>query len=107
MAYDATKMKDWQIAEAAEENMPSPDEWQELCDSLRNNDNNWLNIIKDFWEGIFGEGTFDSDLWENWLTNDWSSGGCSVPEPSSALLLAAGGVVLYVTRRRNGIKKAE
>ena len=29
MAYDATKMKDWQIAEAAEENMPAYDEWQE------------------------------------------------------------------------------
>lgn len=29
MAYDATKMKDWQIAEAAEPNMPSPDEWRE------------------------------------------------------------------------------
>ena len=29
MAYDATKMKDWQIAEAAEANMPTPDEWQE------------------------------------------------------------------------------
>ena len=29
MAYDATKMKDWQIAEAAEENMPAPDEWRE------------------------------------------------------------------------------
>ena len=29
MAYDATKMKDWQIAEAAEENMPMPDEWRE------------------------------------------------------------------------------
>ena len=29
MAYDATKMKDWQIAEAAEANMPSPDEWRE------------------------------------------------------------------------------
>jgi len=29
MAYDATKMKDWQISEAAEENMPSPDEWRE------------------------------------------------------------------------------
>jgi len=29
MAYDATKMKDWQIAEAAEENMPTPDEWRE------------------------------------------------------------------------------
>ena len=29
MAYDATKMKDWQIAEAAEENMPTPNEWQE------------------------------------------------------------------------------
>ncbi|UCH42918.1 MAG: formate--tetrahydrofolate ligase [Dehalococcoidales bacterium] len=29
MAYDATKMQDWQIAEAAEENMPTPDEWRE------------------------------------------------------------------------------
>ena len=29
MAYDATKMKDWQISEAAEANMPSPDEWRE------------------------------------------------------------------------------
>jgi formyltetrahydrofolate synthetase len=29
MAYDAIKMKDWQIAEAAEENMPTPDEWRE------------------------------------------------------------------------------
>jgi len=29
VAYDATKMKDWQIAEAAEENMPGPDEWRE------------------------------------------------------------------------------
>lgn len=28
MPYDATKMKDWEIAEAAEANMPSPDEWQ-------------------------------------------------------------------------------
>jgi len=29
VAYDATKMTDWQIAEAAEENMPTPDEWRE------------------------------------------------------------------------------
>jgi len=29
MAYDAVKMKDWQISEAAEENMPPPDEWRE------------------------------------------------------------------------------
>ena len=29
MAYDATKMKDWQIAEAAEAKMPSPEEWRE------------------------------------------------------------------------------
>jgi methylenetetrahydrofolate dehydrogenase (NADP+)/methenyltetrahydrofolate cyclohydrolase/formyltetrahydrofolate synthetase len=29
MAYDATKMKDWQIAEAAEEKMPTTDEWRE------------------------------------------------------------------------------
>ncbi|HJX33717.1 MAG TPA: formate--tetrahydrofolate ligase [Desulfatiglandales bacterium] len=29
MAYDAVKMKDWQISEAAEKNMPSPEEWRE------------------------------------------------------------------------------
>jgi len=29
MAYDAVKMEDWQIAEAAEENMPTPDEWRD------------------------------------------------------------------------------
>ncbi len=29
MAYDAVKMEDWQIAEAAEVNMPSPDEWRD------------------------------------------------------------------------------
>jgi formate--tetrahydrofolate ligase len=27
--YDAVKMKDWQISEAAEKNMPTPDEWRE------------------------------------------------------------------------------
>lgn len=29
MAYDAVKLKDWQIAEEAEKNMPAPDEWRE------------------------------------------------------------------------------
>ena len=29
MAYDATKMKDWEISEAAEANMPTPEEWRE------------------------------------------------------------------------------
>jgi methylenetetrahydrofolate dehydrogenase (NADP+)/methenyltetrahydrofolate cyclohydrolase/formyltetrahydrofolate synthetase len=29
MAYNATKMADWQISEAAEANMPTPDEWRE------------------------------------------------------------------------------
>lgn len=29
MAYNAVKMADWQISEAAEKNMPSPDEWRE------------------------------------------------------------------------------
>jgi methylenetetrahydrofolate dehydrogenase (NADP+)/methenyltetrahydrofolate cyclohydrolase/formyltetrahydrofolate synthetase len=29
VAYDATKLKDWQISEAAEKNMPTPDEWRE------------------------------------------------------------------------------
>ncbi len=29
MAYDAVNMKDWQIAEAAEANMPKPEEWRD------------------------------------------------------------------------------
>ena len=29
MAYNAVEMKDWQISEAAEENMPTPDDWRE------------------------------------------------------------------------------
>jgi formate--tetrahydrofolate ligase len=29
MAYDAVKMADWQISEAAEPNMPTPEEWRE------------------------------------------------------------------------------
>jgi len=29
MAYDAVKLKDWQISEEAEKNMPSPEEWSE------------------------------------------------------------------------------
>jgi len=29
VAYDAVKMKDWQISEAAEEKMPTPDQWRE------------------------------------------------------------------------------
>jgi len=29
VAYDAVKMKDWQISDAAEANMPTPDEWRE------------------------------------------------------------------------------
>lgn len=29
MAYDATKMSDWQIAEDSEKNMPTPEEWRD------------------------------------------------------------------------------
>ena len=29
MPYDATRMKDWEISEAAEKNMPIPEEWRE------------------------------------------------------------------------------
>jgi len=29
MAYNAVEMADWQISEAAEKNMPTPDEWRE------------------------------------------------------------------------------
>ena len=32
MPYDATKMADWQIAEEAEKNMPTPDDWREKLD---------------------------------------------------------------------------
>jgi len=32
MAYDATKLKEWQIAELAEANMPAPDEWRKKLD---------------------------------------------------------------------------
>ena len=29
MAYDATKLKDWEISEKAEENMPTPEQWRD------------------------------------------------------------------------------
>ena len=29
MAYDAVKMQDWQISEAAEKKMPTPEEWRD------------------------------------------------------------------------------
>ncbi len=29
MPYDATQLQNWQISQAAEENMPTPQEWQE------------------------------------------------------------------------------
>jgi len=32
MAYNAVKMQDWQISEAAEKKMPTPDEWREKLD---------------------------------------------------------------------------
>jgi formyltetrahydrofolate synthetase len=36
VAYDAVKMKDWQISEAAEKNMPTPEEWQEKLGLQKN-----------------------------------------------------------------------
>jgi methylenetetrahydrofolate dehydrogenase (NADP+) / methenyltetrahydrofolate cyclohydrolase / formyltetrahydrofolate synthetase len=35
MAYNAVKMKDWQISEAAEKNMPAPDQWREKLGLLK------------------------------------------------------------------------
>ena len=29
MAYNAVKMKDWQISDAAEKKMPTPEEWRD------------------------------------------------------------------------------
>ena len=38
MAYNAVKMKDWQISDAAEKNMPTPEEWvDKLRESWHNN----------------------------------------------------------------------
>jgi formate--tetrahydrofolate ligase len=36
MAYDAVKMKDWQISDAAEKKMPTPDEWREKLGLKKN-----------------------------------------------------------------------
>ncbi len=38
MAYDATKMADWQISEEAEKNMPTPEEWQEKLGFMKDGD---------------------------------------------------------------------
>ena len=35
MAYNAVEMADWQISEAAEKNMPTPEEWRERNLGLR------------------------------------------------------------------------
>ncbi|OGO05753.1 MAG: formate--tetrahydrofolate ligase [Chloroflexi bacterium RBG_13_54_9] len=35
MAYDISKMADWQIAEAAEEHMPTPEEWRVKLDLVK------------------------------------------------------------------------
>ncbi|RLB27446.1 MAG: formate--tetrahydrofolate ligase, partial [Deltaproteobacteria bacterium] len=35
MAYNAVEMSDWQISEAAEENMPTPEEWREKINLQR------------------------------------------------------------------------
>lgn len=32
MAYNPLEMADWQISEAAEENMPTPEDWRERLD---------------------------------------------------------------------------
>ena len=48
MPYDAVKMADWQISEAAEENMPTPDDWVEKL-GLKKDDmlpwGGWANSI--------------------------------------------------------------
>jgi formate--tetrahydrofolate ligase len=36
MAYDATKLADWQISEEAEKNMPTPEEWRERLGLQKN-----------------------------------------------------------------------
>ncbi len=46
MAYDATKMKDWQISEEAEKNMPEPDEWQERLGLEKNEINAMGRLAK-------------------------------------------------------------
>ena len=38
LAYDAVNMQDWQIAEAAEVNMPGPDEWRDKLSDFEGRD---------------------------------------------------------------------
>ena len=46
MAYDATKMADWQIAESAEKNMPTPEEWRDSLGLQKDEINGYGRISK-------------------------------------------------------------
>ncbi|MBM4448873.1 MAG: formate--tetrahydrofolate ligase [Chloroflexi bacterium] len=105
MAYDATKMKDWQIAEAAEANMPSPEEWRkriglkkdEILPYGRISKLDFLKIInrlKDKPDGKYievtaitptplgeGKSTTTVGLIEGMGKRGWSVGGC-IRQPS-------------------------
>jgi len=105
MAYDATKLKDWQISEAAEENMPTPDEWRERLNLQRDEiipqgrlcRLDFLKVIerlKDRPDGKFievtaitptplGEGktTTSMGLMEGMGKRGWNVGGC-IRQPS-------------------------
>ena len=60
MAYNAVEMADWQISEAAEKNMPTPDEWrdklglhpEEMLPMGRLAKLDFLKIIKIHWFSI-------------------------------------------------------
>ena len=68
MAYDATKMKDWQIAEAAEENMPTPDEFRERLHLEKDEVNFKTSVIslsnmeQNLWNAISEKGHQDDEL---------------------------------------------
>jgi len=105
VAYDATKMKDWQIAEAAEANMPSPEEWRkriglkkdEILPYGRISKLDFLKIInrlKDKPDGKYievtaitptplgeGKSTTTVGLIEGMGKRGWSVGGC-IRQPS-------------------------
>lgn len=105
MAYDATRLKDWEISEAAEKNMPTPDEWRErlnlqkdevipygrLCrldflkvmDRLKNRPDGKFIEVTAITPTPLGEGktTTSMGILEGMGKRGWNVGGC-IRQPS-------------------------
>ena len=68
MAYNAVEMADWQISEAAEKNMPSPDEWREKLGEF-----DWVILAvpsTDETKGMIGASELAA-MWPRYETDDY------------------------------------